>query len=93
MIPVDVVDNAVTAGVILWFVWWRLDALEKKMDRTFTENAAEASKQRDAIKEFWTDRWPRVEVLEAEVHEIKENVRDVKATVGRLQTDFYKKGA
>lgn len=90
--PVGIIDNAVTAAITLWFVWWRLDSLEKKMDQTFKDNAEEASKQRDAIKEFWTDRWPRVEVLESEVHEIKNNVREVKATVGKLQADLYKKG-
>ncbi len=90
--PTGVLDSLPQAGLVLGFVWWRINALEKKMDATFKASADDATEQRRAIKEFWTERWPRVEVLEEQVQSVRAEVGEVRSRVDRLHERLTTKG-
>lgn len=83
---------AVVLALFGSFVWWRIDNLERQLTKRLDENARDAEQQRAAIKEFWQERWPRVEVLESEVHSIRDEVKEVRVAVGRLQETVNRRG-
>lgn len=87
-------ESPVVTAVALFlfgaFIWWRIDNLERQLTKRLDESSRDAEQQRAAIKEFWQERWPRVEVLESEVHSIREEVKDVRVAVGRLQETVLK---